>query len=148
MAECCHPLQEELETNQQRENSNAKNDDGEEVVLNNIEFKGKCNHCGEVGHKKAQCPKLKDGKTTTQQDKTKKFTGECNLCGRKGHKKADCWEDPANAGKRPKNYKPKGEVGGSNVDIILANIELFGIECNVDKVKGIVHETDLEIKEI
>ena len=33
---------------------NAKNDDGEEVVLNNMEFKGKYNHCGEVGHKKAQ----------------------------------------------------------------------------------------------
>ena len=49
-------------------------------------FKGRCRGCGEVGHKKADCPKEK-----SKQGASKKFTGKCYHCGKKGHKKSECW---------------------------------------------------------
>eukprot|EP00957_Ditylum_brightwellii_P122305 9327004-Ditylum_brightwellii.AAC.1 len=43
------------------------------------------------------CPKKKKGR--------KKFQGKCRGCRKQVHKEVDCWENPNNAGKKPKWYK-------------------------------------------
>ena len=44
-----------------------------------------------------ECPNKKQGR--------KKFQGKCRGCRKQGHKEVNCWENPNNAGKKPKWYK-------------------------------------------
>lgn len=50
-------------------------------------FKGKCDNCHQVGHKRVDCPlKSKKG----QDGGKSSFKGRCNNCQQIGHKKVDC----------------------------------------------------------
>jgi len=50
-------------------------------------FKGKCDNCHQVGHKRADCPlKSKKG----QDGGKNNFKGRCNNCQQIGHKRVDC----------------------------------------------------------
>ena len=49
----------------------------------------------------------------TYTKKKKKFNGKCHYCGKVGHTKAECWENPINADKRPKWYRPRSEVAAA-----------------------------------
>jgi hypothetical protein len=85
--------------------------------MSNFAKNKECFHCGEKGHIKHQCPKLKD-KSGTQLG----FVYE--LCGQMGHTKDRCWEDPKNANRRPGNWvsrlkKPNDEATTGFVEIIL-----------------------------
>lgn len=95
--------------------------DKEEMAL--IAFKGKCNKCGKVGHKAADC-KSKGG---TQPGK-QRFKGKCNNCGKQGHKATDCWLLEENKAKRPAGYKVAGsELGNTAVDkteMLLTHVDL------------------------
>ena len=71
--------------------------DDDEVGLST--FTGKCNNCGQVGHKAFQCPKPKDEK--------KKFKWKCNGCRKTEHKYHACWGNPKNADKVPDWHKKK-----------------------------------------
>ena len=60
-------------------------------------FKGKCFECGQVGHRKSECPYRKDSKggqgcggSGGGQGKKKKI--KCHHCGKVGHIKAECWK--------------------------------------------------------
>ena len=57
------------------------------------QFKGKCNYCGKIGHKRADCrEKNKDKKkpAPTGQAKKGNFIPKCYNCGEMGHKRPDC----------------------------------------------------------
>ena len=61
------------------------------------QFKGYCRECGEYGHKRANCPKLKrndkfqkNDKKNTKKKITKNVT--CFYCGKKGHVERDCFK--------------------------------------------------------
>ena len=61
------------------------------------QFKGYCRECGEYGHKRANCPKLKRNDKFQKIDKKntkKKFTKNvtCFYCGKKGHVERDCFK--------------------------------------------------------
>jgi len=56
------------------------------------------------------------GQNNTNETYTKKkknFNGKCHYCGKVGHTKAECWENPINADKRPKWYRPRTEVAAA-----------------------------------
>ena len=58
------------------------------------QFKGYCRECGEYGHKKADCPKLKKHNKNNKK-KPKKFFAKnmtCYYCGKKGHIERDCFK--------------------------------------------------------
>ena len=95
-------------------------------------FKGKCHHCGKIGHKSANCWE-KTGKKPNgggggapKKDKSqkKKFTGKCNHCKKVGHKEADCWT---------KHGKPsKGEqANAANYEVAFASHETEREEAHV-----------------
>ena len=69
-------------------------DDGDEKAFysGGSKFKGRCNFCGEFGHKIADCPKKKkDGSSSgSSSNNNKRFNGKCNYCGIFGHKESDC----------------------------------------------------------
>ena len=65
-------------------------------------FKGRCNHCGKFGHKKADCWDLKNKKEkhqenekTVQNDKSKV---RCFKCGKLGHYANECKNDKESSG--------------------------------------------------
>ena len=65
-------------------------------------FKGRCNHCGKFGHKKADCWNLKNKKEkhqenekTVQKDKSKV---RCFKCGKLGHYANECKNDKESIG--------------------------------------------------
>ena len=96
--------------------------DGKEVTLANAEankgFKGKCNKCGQVGHKKKDCPQKQGGGENNS-------SKECTGCGRKGHTAENCWK--THPDKAPQWYKDKvgsnkSEAAGGSVEVMLASI--------------------------
>ena len=103
-----------------------RKDKPKEIGLNALPFKGKCDKCGKIGHKKADC---RSGNGGEESNNKPKFNGTCNRCNRKGHKEANCWEDPANASKRPKGYTPGGskddkkEVAAPNVEVVMNSFD-------------------------
>ena len=60
-------------------------------------FKGRCNHCGKYGHKKADCWDLKNKKEKHQENKKKvqkdKSKDRCFKCGKLGHYANQCKND-------------------------------------------------------
>ena len=60
-------------------------------------FKGRCNHCGKFGHKKADCWDLKNKKEKHQENETKvqkdKSKVKCFKCGKMGHYANECRSD-------------------------------------------------------
>ena len=114
--------------------SNSTRQAGKETALSNTEthtFKGKCRNCGKVGHKRAQCPKPKDGggrggggrgNGGGQGNGGSNIT--CNHYGLKGHKGADCWKN--NPDKVPEWYQTKKATAGGAVDVqvMLCNLDI------------------------
>ena len=60
-------------------------------------FKGRCNHCGKFGHKKADCWDLKNQKDKHQENEKKvqkdKSKVRCFKCGKMGHYATECKND-------------------------------------------------------
>ena len=60
-------------------------------------FKGRCNHCGKFGHKKADCWDLKNKKEKHQENEKKvqkdKSNVRCFKCGKLGHYANECRSD-------------------------------------------------------
>ena len=65
-------------------------------------FKGRCNHCGKFGHKKADCWDLKNKKEKHQENEKKvqkdKSKVECFKCGKLGHYANECKNDKESSG--------------------------------------------------
>ena len=65
-------------------------------------FKGRCNHCGKYGHKKADCWDLKNKKEKPQENKKKvqkdKSKVRCFKCGKLGHYANECKSDKESSG--------------------------------------------------
>ena len=65
-------------------------------------FKGRCNHCGKFGHKKADCWDLKNKKEKHQENEKKvqndKSKVRCFKCGKMGHYANECRSDKESSG--------------------------------------------------
>ena len=65
-------------------------------------FKGRCNHCGKFGHKKADCWDLKNKKEKHQENEKKvqkdKSKVRCFKCGKLGHYANECKNDKDSSG--------------------------------------------------
>ena len=65
-------------------------------------FKGRCNHCGKFGHKKADCWDLKNKEEKHQENKKKvqkdKSKIRCFKCGKLGHYANECKNDKESSG--------------------------------------------------
>ena len=65
-------------------------------------FKGRCNHCGKYGHKKADCWDLKNKKEKPQENEKKvqkdKSKIRCYKCGQLGHYANECKNDKESSG--------------------------------------------------
>ena len=65
-------------------------------------FKGRCNHCGKYGHKKADCWDLKNKKEKPQENEKKvqkdKSKIRCYKCGQLGHYANECKNDKESNG--------------------------------------------------
>ena len=65
-------------------------------------FKGRCNHCGKFGHKKADCWDLKNKKEKHQENEKKvqkdKSKVRCFKCGKLGHYANECNNDKESSG--------------------------------------------------
>ena len=65
-------------------------------------FKGRCNHCGKFGHKKAGCWDLKNKKEKHQENEKKvqkdKSKVRCSKCGKLGHYANECKNDRESSG--------------------------------------------------
>jgi Zinc knuckle len=80
-------LKEDLNLRYERLSSKTEStrnaDYGKEKVLFVMQFKGKCQHCGKLGHKSAQCKSK-----AVQEDKEI----ICNTCKKSGHLKSQCFK--------------------------------------------------------
>ena len=58
------------------------------------QFKGYCRECGEYGHKKAECPRIKKNNKNHKKTPKKKFGKNliCFYCVKKGHIERDCFK--------------------------------------------------------
>ena len=80
-----------------------------ETSLPNLNsFKGKCFHCGEVGHRANEYPK-KISNNNQNSGRGSRWQGHCNHCGKKGHKETFYWEKEENECLRPVGYKTRAE---------------------------------------
>ena len=65
-------------------------------------FKGRCNHCGKFGHKKADCWDLKNKKEKHQENEKNvqkdKSKVKCFKCGKLGHYANECRSDKESSG--------------------------------------------------
>ena len=65
-------------------------------------FKGRCNHCGNFGHKKADCWDLKNKKEKHQENEkmaqNDKSKVRCFKCGKLGHYASECRNDRESSG--------------------------------------------------
>ena len=65
-------------------------------------YKGRCNHCGKFGHKKADCCDLKNKKEKHQENEKKvqkdKSKVRCFKCGKLGHYANECKNDKDSSG--------------------------------------------------
>ena len=79
--------------------NNNSNDDGHETALFAGGFKGKCNNCGEWGHKGYQCPK-KGGNGNGNNSGGSKFSGKCHYCKKVGHRAFECRKKKTDKGNK------------------------------------------------
>jgi hypothetical protein len=82
---------------------NSNGNDGETALFAGG-FKGKCNGCGEWGHKRAQCPNRNNnnnggGGNGDSNNSGGKFTGKCHYCKKPGHRIGDCRKKKAKEAK-------------------------------------------------
>ena len=78
--------------------STTGSSDGEhETALFAGGFKGKCNNCGEWGHKGYQCPK-KGNNAGSNNNSGNKFSGKCHYCKKVGHRAFECRKKKADKG--------------------------------------------------
>ena len=76
--------------------NNSGSDDGHETALFAGGFKGKCNNCGEWGHKGYQCPK----KSGNNENGGNKFSGKCHYCKKIGLRAYECRKKKAEKGNK------------------------------------------------
>jgi hypothetical protein len=120
----------------------VKDDEDSEIALYGGGFKGKCNNCGKIGHKSADC---RDKKNNNKKDKTggkKKFDGECFYCKKSGHRASDCFkkkrDEKENNGEKANTAQDDGEVGFVMVDdycSIIDEVNFMMIEGTEDQEK-------------
>jgi len=79
--------------------SNNSKDDEHETALFAGGFKGKCNNCGEWGHKGYQCPK-KGSNENGNNSGGNKFSGKCHYCKKVGHRAFECRKKKADKGNK------------------------------------------------
>ena len=121
-------------------NGDTNSDEVEESALaafSSRNFKGRCYNCGEFGHKKQDCPQLKNnnGKNT--------FNGNCFYCGKRGHKKSEC-----------RRYKKKLlEEAAANLvreqeddEVVLIGMENLNCNCCRNVESQVVTEEVIEIE--
>ena len=82
-------------------------------------FKGRCYNCGEFGHKKVDCPKLR---SQTNNDRSGRFNGTCFYCGKRGHRKSECREW------KKKLEEMKGESANIHRENGISDVMLMGHE--------------------
>ena len=88
-----------------KENKETSKRDGEDTALV-ANFKGRCNKCGNFGHKAADC------KNNDRDKDSDKFTGKCQYCEKTGHHKSECRkyktdkkkQEKANVAAEPEDY--------------------------------------------
>ena len=71
--------------------ANVNKDFFRESALLAKQFKGRCNNCGKIGHKAANCPANKNSAVEFG-DYGSKFKGVCYNCKKRGHQKKFCKE--------------------------------------------------------
>ncbi len=84
-----------------------------------------CLKCGETGHVKKDCP---------EKDLNDDLNDKCPLCKRKDHDTTSCWENPENAAKHPKGYKPKLSIDEGKKRMTKANKSKIEIQGAFDEV--------------
>ena len=84
-------------------------------------YGGICSYCKKkAGQKCMDCPECKGKSSGSSLESAKK----CNSCGKSGHMDSDCWnKNPNKAPQWFKDLSNKKEAAGSNVEVMLANIE-------------------------
>ncbi len=77
---------------------NSYSKDEVETALFAGGFKGKCNQCGQWGHKKDKCPN--GSGTSNGNDKSNTSTEKCFYCNKTDHKSTDCFKKKADKGRQ------------------------------------------------
>ena len=84
------------------------NDDRDETALFAGGYKGKCNSCGEWGHKARDCKLKKKGGSGN--NNKNEFRWKCYNCHEKGHKAKDC--------PKKKEIKDQANMANNDEDVI------------------------------
>ena len=121
-----------LEHEEHFNSTEEKSGKNSEIVL--TAFNGRCNKCGKIGHKAAECRSRKQSNGGGGNNSKK-----CDGCGKTGHTKADCWQDDKNKSKRPPWFKKQGassaEHGAAAVDNDVEYLLCGLVEEEVDKME-------------
>ena len=69
-----------------------EDNDEEDTALFGGGFKGTCQGCGKIGHRRADCPENKNGNRNGGRSNFKgRSNKKCAHCGKPGHKSENCW---------------------------------------------------------
>ena len=91
--------------------------------INNIELqqtehqperkKGTCDYCGNQGHFKHQCRKLKNDQRNNTRQGPRRAISTCETCGKRGHEAKECFSG-ANWANRPSWWRAPQATGNTN----------------------------------